>query len=486
MLNEVLQELRSALILKKQELMNKIFIEGTDDKVSTEQEVVSVDDSSVILDLSLPPAVTSVLNENPDENLISELHAKHFEDNLDTSQLPIPSPCNDFIEREVDTSPRCSYPSPSNSDVISPSIMSRDSSPLVSSDQNSSACSSNDNTPAGRMSRNRQRRRDEWKDIKRKCLKNLGKAYLSRNGVSRDGKRFKQSCPATCRLKCFQKFTEQDRNQIFLSFWQLGDHSRHWDYIANHTQVAETRYPSTSRAVSRRKKTVKYNLPLSRDTDVPREIIVCKTMFLNTLSIGERTVQTALSKWFSGRARVVVIDDEIKEGVIRHVKTFRPVESHYVRKKSSKLYLDGDLMLTKMFSLYNEWCEAENIIKKAKTVRQYRNIINQNLNIAFHVLKKDICNECHVYNTNKRTMNDEEKKKQEVNMQNKTIAREMKEKDKKDAIKSQGKIITACFDFQKILNCPHGNVELFYYKRKLSIHNWCVVWRIFIYIYLYL
>lgn len=50
----------------------------------------------------------------------------------------------------------------------------------------------------------------------------------------------------------------------------------------------------------------------------------------------------------------------------------------------------------------------------------------------------------------------------------------MKEKDKKDAIKSQGKIITDCFDFQKILNCPHGNVGLFYYKRKLSIHNFTV------------
>lgn len=216
--------------------------------------MVSVDNSSVILDLSLPPALTSVLNENPYKNLISELHANHFKDNLGTSQLapdvtPIPSPCNDFFESEIVTSPRCSYPSPSNSDVISPSIMSRDSSLLVSSDQNSSACSSNDNTPAGRKSRNRQRRRDEWKDIKRKCLKNVGKAYLSRNGVRGDGKSLKQSCPATCRLKCFQKFTEQDRNQIFLSFWQLGDHSRHWDYIANHTQVAETRYPSTSRAV---------------------------------------------------------------------------------------------------------------------------------------------------------------------------------------------------------------------------------------------
>lgn len=130
-------------------------------------------------------------------------------------------------------------------------------------------------------------------------------------------------------------------------------------------------------------------MPLSRDTDIPSKIVVCKTMFLNTLSIGERTVQTALSKWClgggsispdrRGGVRVVVIDNEIKQGVIiRHVKTFQPVtvEPHYVRKKSSKFYLDGDLTFTKMFSLYNEWCIAENIIKKATKARQYLTILS--------------------------------------------------------------------------------------------------------------
>lgn len=50
----------------------------------------------------------------------------------------------------------------------------------------------------------------------------------------------------------------------------------------------------------------------------------------------------------------------------------------------------------------------------------------------------------------------------------------MKEKDKEDAKKSEGKLITACFDFQKILNCPHGNVGVFYYKRKLSMYNFTI------------
>lgn len=134
-------------------------------------------------------------------------------------------------------------------------------------------------------------------------------------------------------------------------------------------------------------------------------------MFLNTLSVEERTVQTALKKWRSGggsispdrhgRTRVGTICDDIKENVIKHVKTCQPVESHYVRKKSNKLYLDIELTFTKMFSLYNEWCSKENIVKKLNTVRKYRDIINQYLNISFHKPKKDICNECHVYNIKK-------------------------------------------------------------------------------------
>ncbi|XP_063893805.1 protein tramtrack, alpha isoform isoform X4 [Helicoverpa armigera] len=188
----------------------------------------------------------------------------------------------------------------------SSSSVSRANTPQLSnaSSQKSSACSSYENTPH-RVTRRRHRRRDEWKDIKRKCLKNLGKACLSRNGVPRDGKILKQPCPVTCRLKCFQKFDAQQRERIFSSFWKIGDHRRQWDYIVNHTEEVDTKYPSTTKLGSRRKKSVKYYLPvIQSDSDLPNKVFVCKTMFLNTLSVGERTVQTALAKWRSSGGSV--------------------------------------------------------------------------------------------------------------------------------------------------------------------------------------
>lgn len=109
-----------------------------------------------------------------------------------------------------------------------------------------------------------------------------------------------------------------------MPFWQLRDHSRQWDYIHNYTQVIGTQYPSTLQAEPRRKKTVRYSLPfVERNSYVPNKVFVCNIMFLNTLSIGERKAQTALSKLCLGGGsispghlegtRVVIIDDEIKQ-----------------------------------------------------------------------------------------------------------------------------------------------------------------------------
>jgi hypothetical protein len=52
--------------------------------------------------------------------------------------------------------------------------------------------------------------------------------------------------------------------------------------------------------------------------------------------------------------------------------------------------------------------------------------------------------------------------------------RYLKNIDKKNAIDSDGKTLTAVFDFEKVLTCPHGNISIFYYKRKLSCYNFTI------------
>ncbi|KAF9416061.1 hypothetical protein HW555_006473 [Spodoptera exigua] len=72
----------------------------------------------------------------------------------------------------------------------------------------------------------------------------------------------------------------------------------------------------------------------------------------------------------------IIKPDTIKS-VCDHVRSFAPVESHYIRKSSTKLYLDGSLNISKMFQLYKDWFDSSdnNIYSsKAVTERQYRDI----------------------------------------------------------------------------------------------------------------
>ena len=47
--------------------------------------------------------------------------------------------------------------------------------------------------------------------------------------------------------------------------------------------------------------------------------------------------------------------------------------------------------MKKVFSLYNDWDKRHLYNNNAQTLRQYTDIINENMNIAFFVPKKDFC-----------------------------------------------------------------------------------------------
>lgn len=126
------------------------------------------------------------------------------------------------------------------------------------------------------------------------------------SGIPKQGKTLKLPCGSTCRQKCFQKFTPQQREHIFNEFWKL-DYAKQCAFIVEYVKVydhstIDQDHFNTTNYESRRKKSFKYFLPLY-DSDIGRlshSVCVCKTMFLNTLSIVDRVVYTAFSKNNSG------------------------------------------------------------------------------------------------------------------------------------------------------------------------------------------
>ncbi|KAJ0177658.1 hypothetical protein K1T71_006531 [Dendrolimus kikuchii] len=287
------------------------------------------------------------------------------------------------------------------------------------------------NKDTGRL---RERFQNKWLDNKRKYNLNRGLEYMSRTGKIHEKKEMKAACK--CPRKCSEKIKETARYQTFKNFWDLGDHTRQWDFITKYVSKLEKKRVVTEN--SQRKCTLRYSIPVSEGSSNIEIVYICKTMFLNTLSISYNFVKTALDKLDQGFG--VVAEDRRGKHTNHPVKIPQTAKesSHYTRKETSKIYLDGSLIFFRMFNFYKEWCDKEEIPQncRVETLRQYRDIVNKNFNLPFHIQKKDKF--CHAFE-NLQNPTDEQKSKHNWQLAEKDKARQ--------------------------------NISTFYYKRKLHFHN---------------
>ncbi|CAG9840836.1 unnamed protein product [Diabrotica balteata] len=242
-------------------------------------------------------------------------------ENCDTT--PMPSPYDSFSSSPVNVdllynnSPVAST-SVSNLDnrdsaVSTPTLTRRKRSSMVKRDK-------------GRL---RERFEKQWKDEQRKYKVNRGLEYVSRNGKVHSKKTLKSPCAQTCRKKCSQKILEEAREKIFTMFWNIGNHSRQWDFLTKYAKRVPKKRLTVDRENSKRIYTIYYYLPSGEDESTAIvKIPVCKTMFLRTLSISFNFVYTALEKIEKGEGFVEIdqrgrhsshpkiITDDIKRSLI--------------------------------------------------------------------------------------------------------------------------------------------------------------------------
>ncbi|KAF9408125.1 hypothetical protein HW555_012099 [Spodoptera exigua] len=252
-----------------------------------------------------------------------------------------------------------------------------------------------------KTTRKRQRCPEEWTDLKRKCLKNLGKKYVTKKGKAVDEKTMRPSCK--CRYKCSDKISHQQRLNCFTKFWQLGDRAKQWNFIIKYSDKMKKKRCLNQDTPNNRKYTYKYYLPLitgSSESHCAKEE-VCQTMFINTLAVSTRILKTAWKK-YDGSAIV----EEDRRG----------------RHDNHKVVLDDAMKKSVCDHLYLEWFDPEKYTSKATTVRQCRDIVNSNFNLAFHIPKKDQCDECHVFRL-KNNPTDQEKETFQQHQTNKKTLR---------------------------------------------------------------
>ncbi|KAH9642227.1 hypothetical protein HF086_005557 [Spodoptera exigua] len=450
-------------LIKLNELLGDVFNE---DDASTKENIEPTAPSSEKIQSTssttknIEPTVSSAENIEPIAST-----STHFEIIVDHEITPMPSPSSNEI---CDDTFCVGYAESENPPILTnddlygnlptPSVTS------FSSVYTPTAQSKQTRQPTFKRDKGKKRliHKENWVVNNRKSLKNQGKSFTNHRGKHIQEKQLKEPCNEKCRLKCSTKFSEKQREIIFKKFWNLGDRQKQWHFVIMYTQKIPKRRQTTEVTKHDRRNTFYYFLP----NEDKQKTKVCKTMFLNTISAGERIVTTSWKK-YDGEMTVSddkrgkyihkanVMDEEMIRSVCDHVKSFSLVESHYIRKDSKKLYLEDVKSASRMFNLYSEWFDSDKYRNKASTKRQYRDILNANFNIGFHKPKKDLCDVCHVY-CNKEIPTEEEKSAFLKHQSAKKAARVLKQQDKNEAISNE-EIVAATFDFEKVLVTPHGD-----------------------------
>nr|CAI5833322.1 unnamed protein product [Callosobruchus analis] len=86
--------------------------------------------------------------------------------------------------------------------------------------------------------RKRLRNPSKWRRNEIKRLRNLGQKYKDWKGNVHPKRQLKSAC-TSCRHKCNDKFSEEERKQIFENYWQLEDVNRQRDFITKQVDMTE-------------------------------------------------------------------------------------------------------------------------------------------------------------------------------------------------------------------------------------------------------
>ena len=229
----------------------------------------------------------------------------------------------------------------------------------------------------------------------RKKLCQSGKQYVSTMDIAVPAKKVKNTkdCKEKCKFKCSIKITDEERNHIFVDFYDNRDKNRQYDYISK-TTICDKINMGTD---SKRKRSFKYQFVLE---DEP--IQVCKEFYLGTLNISQKVIYNVHDKKDPltgtaksdgrGKHQKKIISEVMRDSVMNHIRSFPAVESNYCRSETTRMFLEAGLNVRKMYDLYLQMCSENNM----EPVKQsyYRFIFKTEFNLAFHQPKKDRRDRC--------------------------------------------------------------------------------------------
>lgn len=325
-----------------------------------------------------------------------------------------------------------------------------------------------------KKSKKRVARVEEWLSNKAKKLRNTGKSYISRSKTKKiiPARSLKPPCGDKCKMECSTKIHEDCRKKIFANYWGLGDITLQRNFINSSTKAIVPAF-----RFSGKEKPRGYNNAYYFDVD-NEKIRVCKKFFMNTLDINDRVIRTVFQKRDLGFIEIEKrgkhgnhkkVDESIKQAVRDHINSIPRIDSHYIRKNSSREYIDGGKCLADLHADYKAQCLEQGV--SAAHYEMYSKIFNYEFNISFFIPKKDRCELCVSYENATGSAKEELQEKYMLHQEEKNLSRIEKESDKNKACNDY---IVAVYDLQAVLQTPREDVSVFYYKSKLNNFNFTI------------
>nr|CAH7732156.1 unnamed protein product [Callosobruchus chinensis] len=297
----------------------------------------------------------------------------------------------------------------------------------------------------------------------------------------------KPPCGTECRTKCTQNISSDSRAAIFSQFWSselLADQKR--QFIAGcieEVPVQRVRTRTGSR-VGKRRHTLKYFFTVNG-----RKIGVCRTYFINTLSISQTSIRFAIEKRMS--SGVVSTDQRgkheapnkigplVRNSIREHIQKFPCIDSHYSRNKSNRRYLGSHLNISKMYQLFYEEC-TEKKMNQTEIAKQwlYAEIFNTEFNLSFKEPDNDTCDSCDEFLVKLKDAGSVEERNElqksyEAHLRDADDRYKYKRKDKEEfRARTNSKMITV--DLQKCLATPLLQNSQSFYSLKLWTFNYTV------------
>lgn len=346
--------------------------------------------------------------------------------------------------------------------------------------------------------RKRMRTPRLWEHNIKKVRRLKGEEYTNRGGKIVKEKSIGQPCK--CRLKCFTKISEQNRTKIHDKFWSLNSWDQRKQFVRSSVKMCDIkRYrPRNNNQEGRRKFSYAHHFDVNN-----KFVEVCKVMFLNTLSLGEKFLRNSLKSNNSTIATpdkrqnhkpTRIIPQRAKDIAKRHIESFPTTQSHYTRRDSRRRYLEPGLNVKIMYNLYRQYCQ-ENKVDPQDIIKEsyYRFIFVSEYNFSFKLPSLDTCDDCDKFE--KRLLDAREeiekeniKKERDAHHHESDNRYKMKEEDKVRSRLENSKERTCSMDLQKCLPTPCLTNAQSFYKLKLWTFNFticdmtenqfsCMVWN---------